>query len=143
MKAYKIEVYVLDYDGVGEEGIKYHLENTKYPNWCIAPNVISIQEADVGEWSDDHPLNKHDSFTEEYNKLFPKQQVITMGKKEESPRLRFYTYQQNSSMNCSGCEGKVGVGDTIITGNLVGSGSRPFLILCGECKKTMIEGLSK
>jgi hypothetical protein len=70
MKAYKLEIIVVDHDLVGGDGIRYHLENTKYPNYCISPNVISIKEADIGEWSDDHPLNKLDTPKEQIDSYF-------------------------------------------------------------------------
>jgi len=64
MKAYKIEVLVIDFDKIGEDYGKQRIveciENANYPNDCIAPNAYSIQEADIGEWLDDdsHPLNQ-------------------------------------------------------------------------------------
>ena len=69
MKAYKVEVLIVDFEGAGKDGIIYHLANSKY----IHPTVMDIKEADIGEWHDDHLLNKRDSCTEEYHRLFPKQ----------------------------------------------------------------------
>jgi hypothetical protein len=34
-----------------------YLENTHYPNHCLSPRVINVNEKEV-VWSDDHPLNK-------------------------------------------------------------------------------------
>ncbi len=70
MKAYKLEILIIDLDKVGKDEIVSILENTKYPNWCISPDVKSIEEADIGEWHDDHPLNKKASCDEEYKRLF-------------------------------------------------------------------------
>ena len=70
MKAYKLEILVIDHENVGEKEIKKMIENTKYPNYCINPNVKNIDVADIGEWSDDHPLNKRDTADEEYQRLF-------------------------------------------------------------------------
>jgi hypothetical protein len=61
---------VLDFDGIGAEGIKYEIENTKYANRCISPEVKGCEERDIGEWSDDHPLNHRDKSDAEYNRLF-------------------------------------------------------------------------
>lgn len=61
MKAYLIQVLVVDHDRLGAEEVKGTLENTKYPNWCISPQVLSTRELDIGEWHDDHPLNDKDS----------------------------------------------------------------------------------
>lgn len=66
MKAYKIEILVIDHENVGEKDIKELIENTRY----IAPQIKNIECADIGEWTDDHPLNKHESADEEYQKLF-------------------------------------------------------------------------
>jgi len=69
MKAYKVTLLINDHDEVGDE-IKNIIEDQKYPNYCIAPLVMDIQSVDIGEWSDDHPLNKHSTMKEEFNKLF-------------------------------------------------------------------------
>lgn len=56
---YKIELCVIDHDDIGAESIRGVLENTRYPNRCIAPLVLTIEEKDIGEWYDEHPLNHH------------------------------------------------------------------------------------
>ena len=33
MKAYKVELLIIDHDEVGKEQIVEIIENTKYPNW--------------------------------------------------------------------------------------------------------------
>ena len=76
MKAYKLEVLVIDHDELGGEAIADTLRNTRYPNWCISPAVRRVQEADIGEWSDDHPLNRLDTAEAEYERLFPQGVVI-------------------------------------------------------------------
>ena len=55
-KAFKVELYVIDANdnGLCEEEIKVLLERTKH----LYPSVKNIQKADIGEWSDDHPMNK-------------------------------------------------------------------------------------
>jgi hypothetical protein len=72
MRAYKIEIYVLDLDEIGEHGIKDVIENTRYPNRCITPEVKSVESRDIGEWCDEHPLNSHSTADEEYKRLFAK-----------------------------------------------------------------------
>ena len=62
MKAYKVELLVLDHDDIGVcketfEDIEYHLTQ-----------VMSIESKEIGEWDDDHPLNFGD--IEFYNNLF-------------------------------------------------------------------------
>ena len=70
MKVYKIEVMIIDHDGIGEAAIKETLENANYPNDCISPHVIESRNEDIGEWSDDHPLNSRTKWREYYNDLF-------------------------------------------------------------------------
>lgn len=61
MKAHIISVLVLDFDELGAEQVKETLESQNYPNRCINPSVLGSMEVDIGEWDDDHPLNKHET----------------------------------------------------------------------------------
>ena len=71
MKAYKVEVLIIDFDNIGEEGIIDAIEETSYPNRCISPDVKKIEARDIGEWDDDHPLNLSvETQNNEYKKLF-------------------------------------------------------------------------
>ena len=76
MKVYKVELMVLDFDGIGAEGIKDEIENTKYGNRCINPEVKGCEERDIGEWDDDHPLNHRDKSDAEYRRLFTPNSVL-------------------------------------------------------------------
>jgi len=56
-------------------------------------------------------------------------------KKKKTSPLQFIEYTEDSScMSCSGCAKRVLKGSLYIGGNLSGSGSKPFLILCPECQ---------
>lgn len=70
MKAYKVELVIIDFDKLGPEGILDTLEETRYANDCIYPKVVNIESADIGEWTDEHPLNNSNSMLREYNRLF-------------------------------------------------------------------------
>jgi len=70
MNAYKVELLVLDFDGLGEKGVVDALENVRYPNRCISPSVMNIDCRDIGEWDDSHPLNHHGKAPAEYERLF-------------------------------------------------------------------------
>ena len=70
MKIHKIEISVIDFEDMGVEEITYILENTRYPNHCINPNVINVKTKDIGEWSDDHPLNCKNTAEDFYKSLF-------------------------------------------------------------------------
>jgi hypothetical protein len=81
MKAYKVEVLIINFDELEENEIKDVLENTYYSNHCISPEVLSIESKDIGEWNDDHPLNKKDTRKNEIQRLFE----VT----KETTKLRF------------------------------------------------------
>ena len=71
MNVYKIEILVIDHDELGSVGIAETIQNTKYPNRCIYPEVKRITVRSV-EWSDDHPLNIRATADEFYRELFEK-----------------------------------------------------------------------
>ena len=55
MKAYKFEVYVIDYDGIGVDNVISSLENDiDY----FSTTVLNPEVGDIGEWTDDHELNQ-------------------------------------------------------------------------------------
>lgn len=67
MKAYKLEILVIDFEDCGESGIRDILSNCKYIN----PHVKSVKSVDIGEWHNDHPLNKRDTCEQAYKQYFP------------------------------------------------------------------------
>jgi hypothetical protein len=62
---------IVDHDKLGKDGIVSTIENAHYPNRCLSPHVMAIYERDIGEWTDDNPLNKLSTHRQEYLKLFP------------------------------------------------------------------------
>ena len=70
MKAYRIEVLIIDFEEIGGEVIAELMERVRYPNDCVSPLVMSQQEADIGTWSDDHALNHGKTLRAEYERLF-------------------------------------------------------------------------
>ena len=72
MRAIKMEVLLIDHDGLGDAGAKWHLENARYPNRCMSPRVLSLVSRDIGEWDDDHPLNWESTTKAEVERLFGK-----------------------------------------------------------------------
>ena len=63
MKAYKVELLVLDHENIGVCAETFK-EDFEY----VSSRVMSIQSKEIGEWEDDNPLNCGDR--EFYNKLF-------------------------------------------------------------------------
>lgn len=65
-KVFKMEVMAIMDDDWDEDSVIAAIENTKY----VYPQVKSIQRRDIGDWSDDHPLNKKATAQAEYERLF-------------------------------------------------------------------------
>ena len=70
MQVHKLIVCVIDHDGLGADGVRQELENGRFANRCISPNVLEIKTADAGEWADEHPLNQHSTFASAFAELF-------------------------------------------------------------------------
>lgn len=62
---------IIDHDNIGDD-IVVELENGRFANRCISPNVISFDSVDIGEWDDDNPLNNQKTAETEFNRLFNK-----------------------------------------------------------------------
>lgn len=69
IKVYRLEVLIIDHDECGTEEIREVLENQRYPNDCIFPQVMSVEHREV-EWSDNHPLNDLHKCQKAFRKLF-------------------------------------------------------------------------
>ena len=54
MNAYKIELLVIDHENYGEDDITDALQTVRY----FHPSILSVKEANIEEWNDNHPLNK-------------------------------------------------------------------------------------
>ncbi len=62
MKAYRIVTYVIDMENHGLDTILYEVERSRHVNISTG----AIDEIDIGEWDDDHPLNQMDTDVEAY-----------------------------------------------------------------------------
>jgi hypothetical protein len=70
MKVLKLVVTVIDFDGLGTDGVRDAIENAHYPNRCISPHIRSVEVRDIGEWCDDHPLNNRNTADAELRRIF-------------------------------------------------------------------------
>lgn len=70
MQVHKVTICIVDHDRVGAKGIKEVIENESWPNHCINPQVVSVETREIGEWTDDNPLNQHKTFLSTFEKLF-------------------------------------------------------------------------
>lgn len=70
MNAHKVEILIIDLENIGSKNIKYLLEQANFPNDCLSCLVKSIETAAIGEWHDDHPLNKKATSEAEYARIF-------------------------------------------------------------------------
>ena len=67
MKAFKLEILIVDHEGFGQDDIINAVANLRH----YYPSVLSVKGAEVGEWSDDHPLNKFDTQKAAIEEYFP------------------------------------------------------------------------
>lgn len=70
MQVHRITLFVEDFDGLGAEEIKHVIESQHFPNRCIHPEVLLTETREIGEWCDDHPLNKKCTRAPEIARLF-------------------------------------------------------------------------
>lgn len=54
MKIHRLEVYVIDFNGLGAESVKSALENHQ----GISVQAEAIDTVDIGDWHGNHPLNQ-------------------------------------------------------------------------------------
>jgi hypothetical protein len=68
-QVHKIVLLVVDHDQLGAAGVASELENARYGNDCIGPQVMATETREV-EWSDEHPLNHRDKSAAAFAELF-------------------------------------------------------------------------
>lgn len=66
MKMYKFTVYAFDFEDYGVEEAYRQLDNMKY----LMTTVYHQGTADIGEWHDDHELNKSSRSQLTFDKYF-------------------------------------------------------------------------
>ena len=69
VEIHKIELYIIDFDKLGADGVARTLANQSFPNDCITPNIVSVETKTV-QWHDDHPLNSLAICDMAYKELF-------------------------------------------------------------------------
>lgn len=60
----------LDHDNIGAADAVQLTENARLPNHISPGKVLAVEERDIGEWRDDHPLNYRDRQAAEFARLF-------------------------------------------------------------------------
>lgn len=68
MKVHRVVLMVVDDDDLGADGVKSTLENQRYSNHCISPQVVTIDSKSV-KWTDEHPLNR-EGCQQAFEKMF-------------------------------------------------------------------------
>ena len=91
---YKIELCVIDHDELGADGIEEVLEETKYPNYCISPKVLTVEGKDIGEWYDEHQLNYTTTQQQELAQLFSPWLPITTAPRDGTRFLLWYALER-------------------------------------------------
>lgn len=67
MKAHILEVVILDFEGYGPQEYADLIESNRYLGHA---QVLSHRTAEIGQWSDDHPLNHTTTSAEEVRTFF-------------------------------------------------------------------------
>lgn len=71
MKIYKMTVMVVDMDDIGGKQAVVELENGRFGNDCICPQVVDCVEADIPDDEfDQHPINFNATWKAAFDKLF-------------------------------------------------------------------------
>lgn len=85
-KMHRVVIYKLDLDDpMPEKELKYLLENIKYVDFT---KVMDIRTADIGEWDDDHELNKRDTPASAYERYFPELSASPQVQNNDLVKLR-------------------------------------------------------
>lgn len=95
MEVHKVVVLIIDHDEIGSEEVKAVIENVRYPNRCISPEVSKIETAEIGEWRDDHPLNSYDLAPTEWARLFPSLEAAQPHPAQDPAALQLLPYCEN------------------------------------------------
>lgn len=66
MKVYKMTLLAYDFEDHGLGAIKDELANRHFPFV-----IVKTQAAEIGEFSDEHPLNHPGKIEEEMERIFP------------------------------------------------------------------------
>ena len=61
LEVHKLEVYVYDFDGIGIDNVKRVIEDHRYPNRCLHPEVLGWETRKLYDWNEDHYLNKREN----------------------------------------------------------------------------------
>ena len=70
MKVHQVVLAVVDFDEIGAEGVRQIFEHMSDSCDSMLPTVRSVKTMDIGEWSDDHPLNDLNREEDELRRLF-------------------------------------------------------------------------
>ena len=70
MKAYLMTICVLDFEDYGPD--EYATLIKQHRN--ISATVVGTKTADIGEWDDDHPLNKRNTSIDEIKAYFQEEE---------------------------------------------------------------------
>lgn len=74
-KVHRVVLLIVDDDDIGEEGIRSVIPGVRYPNRCIAPQVMSVETREVA-WDDHHPLNSKRTQREAFDELFAQDEEL-------------------------------------------------------------------
>ncbi len=73
MKVYKLVISIIDLEEHGETLLVEDIKNLR----GFSPSIISIESAEIGEWTDDHPLNNSNTYNKEIERLFNAKKTLS------------------------------------------------------------------
>ena len=100
-KLYRITSYVLDLNGNNPsiDDVVDQIEANRYPEFHYVKEVL---ETDIGEWDDDHKLNKMSATMKDFDAYFPEigAEVGDVWLKQEHQRVRGIMLAQIQKNQC-------------------------------------------
>lgn len=149
MKVYKVTLLIVDTDDVGGDSpddIVGEIENVRYPNRCLAPKVMDIQAAEIGEWRSDNPLNHSATQKAEFERLFSENRPETTEQSTPAPgcsctesALRAEKAQKEKRLFASGHLGIDDTGNVVCTVDSFGFRGA-FAGECAMCRQAYVDG---
>ena len=68
-KVHKVVLLIVDHDDLGADDVVVEIQNVRYPNRCLSPEVMEIETTEV-DWDDNHPLNSSATAKGEFERIF-------------------------------------------------------------------------
>lgn len=71
MKVFKLICLFINHDDLDDEEVADLINDARYPNHIIGPEIMEMTGVEIGPWEDSNPLNSSDTQRAEFDRLFP------------------------------------------------------------------------